>query len=45
VYATILLTNLVTRHDGLLRFLFRVTARALPEEKLEANFGAAAGAA
>jgi len=45
VYATIFFTNLLTRHDGPLRLLFRFTARTLPEEKLEADFGAAAGAA
>jgi farnesyl-diphosphate farnesyltransferase len=43
VLGTILLTNLVTRHDGLLRFVFRLTARGLPEQKLEADIGAPAG--
>jgi farnesyl-diphosphate farnesyltransferase len=45
VYATIFFTNLLTRHDALLRGLFKVSARGLPEEKLEADFGPAAGTA
>jgi len=34
VKATILSTNLLTRHDRLLRLLFRMIARALPDEDL-----------
>jgi len=45
VYATIFFTNLLTRNDALLRALFRMTARGLPEEKLDADFGPAAGTA
>jgi farnesyl-diphosphate farnesyltransferase len=45
VHATIFFSNLLTRRDNLLRLLFRLTARALPEEKLDADFGPAAGTA
>jgi farnesyl-diphosphate farnesyltransferase len=45
VYATIFVTNLLTHHDALLRGLFRMSARGLPEEKLDTDFGPAAGTA
>lgn len=44
VKATILFTNLLTRHDALLRLLFRLTARGLPEQELQGKFGPVAGA-
>lgn len=45
VKATILFTNMLTRHDALLRLLFRITARRLPQSKPGGSFGAATGAA
>lgn len=38
VKATILTTNLLTRHDSLLNMLFRITALGLPEGKLAGKF-------
>jgi farnesyl-diphosphate farnesyltransferase len=45
VRATILFTNLLTRHDAMLRLLFRLTSRSLPEQKSGGSFGPAAGTA
>lgn len=44
VKATILFTNLLTRHDALLRLLFRLSASSLPEQPLHARVGPIAGA-
>jgi farnesyl-diphosphate farnesyltransferase len=45
VRATILLTNLCTRHDALLRLLFRITAHGLPERALDGSAGPVANTA
>lgn len=42
VKATILFSNLLTRHNTLLKLLFRLTASGLPEEKLADDFTPAA---
>lgn len=41
VKATMFITNLLTKHDGLLRLLFRVTALGLPKGELAAKFAVA----
>jgi farnesyl-diphosphate farnesyltransferase len=43
VKATILSTNLLTRHDALLRLLFRLTAKPLPRVELSGQFSGLAG--
>ena len=43
VKATILSTNLLTRHDTLLRLLFRLTAKPLPRVELSGQFSGLAG--
>jgi len=44
VKATIFFTNLFTRHNGLLRLLFRLTAHGLPAAKLAGKFTPATSA-
>lgn len=41
VKGTIVMTNLLTRHDTALRWLFRLTARGLPLQRLSRDFTAA----
>jgi farnesyl-diphosphate farnesyltransferase len=43
VKATILSTNLLTRHDLLLRWLFKLSAKPLPRVELSGNFSGLAG--
>ena len=38
VKATILFSNLLTRHDNLLKLMFRLTAASLPETRLDPRF-------
>ncbi|MFQ5660771.1 MAG: phytoene/squalene synthase family protein [Gammaproteobacteria bacterium] len=45
VKATIFFTNLLTRHDGLLKLLFRIISRHLPEEDLSVKIPPAPKAA
>lgn len=45
VKATIFSTNLLTRHDTLLRLLFKLTAKPLPRVKLSGHLSAPAGEA
>ena len=43
VKATIVSTNLLTRHDALLRLLFKLTAKPLPRVELSGHFSGLAG--